>query len=133
MALNGYIIAKYNKMTNGYAYKRLLEEAAERGVDLQVIGINDTQITQPGLRNNNYDLEHRDFVINRYKWGNLKDELNSLRTKAYPPLDSFKLYGNKFEQVKRLHSEAFLMPRYQLGTAEVIKRAVKPLALATGI
>ena len=117
MLITGYIIEKYNKMTNAYTCNRLVEEAGNLGMDLKIIGIHDTMILDNEIRNDGVKLEKRDFVINRYKWGKVKDEINSLAARSYNPLEAYNIYINKFEQVKRLHSDAFLVPKYLLGTA----------------
>lgn len=117
MPISGYIIEKYNKMTNAYTCNRLVEEAANLGIDLKIIGIYDTMILENEIMNNGVKLEKRDFVINRYKWGKVKDEINSLAVKSYNPLNAYNIYINKYEQVKHLRSDAFLVPKYLLGTA----------------
>lgn len=117
MSITGYIIEKYNKMTNAYTCNRLVEEATKQRMDLKIIGIHDTMILENEIRNDGVKLEKRDFVINRYKWGKVKDEINSLAAKSYNPLEAYNIYINKYEQVKRLRSDAFLVPRYLLGTA----------------
>ena len=115
--LKGYLIEKYNVMSNAYTCNRLVEEAAALDMDLQIIGIHDTMVTPEGVINCGRELEHRDFVINRYKWGQEKDAINALATRSYNPLAAYNIYINKFEQVRRLHSEAFLVPKYILGTS----------------
>lgn len=117
MSISGYIIEKYNKMTNAYTCNRLVEEAENLGIDLKIIGIHDTMVFENGIMNNGVKLEKRDFVINRYKWGKVKDEINSLAVRSYNPLNTYNIYINKYEQVKRLRSDAFLVPRYLMGTA----------------
>lgn len=115
--MTGYIIEKYNKMTNAYTCNRLVEEAEKLGIDLKIIGIHDTIITEKIIYNKGEKLEKRDFVINRYKWGKEKDEINSLAEKSYNTLDAYNIYINKYEQVKRLKSEYFMVPKYVLGTS----------------
>ena len=116
MSIKGYIIEKYNKMTNAYTCNRLVEEAKNLGIDLKIIGIHDTMILENEIRNSGTVLEKRDFVINRYKWGKEKDEMNSLAVKTYNSLEAYNIYINKYEQVKRLRSESFVVPKYLLGT-----------------
>lgn len=116
MPISGYIIEKYNRMTNAYTCNRLVKEAANLGIDLKIIGIHDTIISENGLINNGIKLEKRAFVINRYKWGKIKDEINSLAIRSYNPLDAYNIYINKYEQVKRLRSDEFLVPKFLLGT-----------------
>lgn len=115
--LKGYLIEKYNTMKGAYTCHRLVEEASALDIDLRIVGIHDTMVTADGIWNGGKRLEQRDFVINRYKWGRLKDMLNTLAIRSYNPLDAYNIYINKFEQVQRLHSEAFSMPKYLLGTS----------------
>lgn len=117
MPITGYIIEKYNKMTNAYTCNHLVEEAQKLNIDLRIVGIHDTMILENEIMNNGIALEKRNFVINRYKWGNIKDEINSLATRSYNPLDAYNIYINKYEQVKRLRSNEFLVPKYLLGTS----------------
>ena len=117
MTLHGYIIEKYNCMNNAYTCNRLVSEAKKAGIDLQIIGIHDTILTQQGIFNNEKQLKSCDFVINRYKWGITKDEINKLASKTYNSIEQFNIYINKYEQVKNLHSSAFIIPKYCMGTS----------------
>ena len=131
MPVSGYIIEKYNKMTNAYTCNRLVEEATKLDMDLKIIGIHDTMILEDKIINNGVELEKRNFLINRYKWGKEKDEMNFLAAKSYNPLDAYNVYINKYEQVKRLRSKEFIVPKYLLGTAmlkfeEIVKLLGKP-------
>lgn len=119
MLINGYIIEKYNKMINAYTCNRLVEEAKKKSIDLKIIGIHDTMICKNEIWNQGMKLEKRNFVINRYKWGKGKNEINSLALKSYNSLDAYNIYINKYEQVKRLHSKDFMVPKYLLGTTMV--------------
>lgn len=115
--MNGYIIEAYNNMGNAYTCKRLVQEAAKQNIRLDIIGIHDTCITEDGIYNAGQRLEHRDILINRYKWGNIKDCLNGLADYVYNKNDLFRIYINKFEQLERIDSDAFLKPKYILSTA----------------
>ena len=117
MSVTGYVIEKYNNMDKAYTCNRLAEEARLQGIDLKIIGIHDTIISSNGIRNGGFELEKRDFAINRYKWGKEKDAINSLVARSYNALAEYNLYINKYEQIKRLRSEHFLIPKYILGTA----------------
>ncbi|MCR5145532.1 MAG: ATP-grasp domain-containing protein [Lachnospiraceae bacterium] len=119
MSLSGYIIEKYNCMSNAYTCNRLVEEAANLGIDLRIIGIHDSYCTSDGIYNGNEKLEPRDFLINRYKWGNLKDQLNTLVTRTYNEVQHYNTFVNKYEQVRLLKSDAFIMPKYILGTTSL--------------
>ena len=122
MKLSGYIIEKYSRMTGAYTCNRLVEEAAGRGIDLRIVGIADMCTDESGhmyMIGENGErtiLEPRDFVINRYKHGHLKDALGRMAKRTYNNTDTFNVYINKFEQVRTLRSEGFLMPRYVLAT-----------------
>lgn len=117
MQLKGYLIEKYNNMANAYTCNRLVEEAVKQEMDLQILGIQDSLVMEGQIVNNKIQLEKRDFVINRYKWGNIKDEINALAKRSYNSLPEYNLYINKYEQVKRLRSNEFLIPKYILATS----------------
>lgn len=114
--LKGYLIEKYNGMGNAYTCARLLEEAAAAGISLDMVGVHDTVSDGSSLINGGKVLEDRDFVINRYKWGHIKDEINSLASRGYNPIDGFKPYIDKYLQLKTIDSGHFLKPKYLLGT-----------------
>ena len=115
-SISGYLIEKFNHMGSAYTCRRLVDEAKVQGIDLRIVGIHDTVITQEGLFNEGTQLAGTDFVINRYKWGKVKDEINRLAGRSYNPLDAYNIYINKHEQVRRLRSDAFVIPRYVSGT-----------------
>lgn len=115
--MNGYIIEKYNRMTGAYTCHRLCEEAAKRNITLDIVGVHDCILTPEGLENCGMILEKRDFIINRYKWGAIKDKLNSLGKRCYNSIDCYDIYKNKYQQVKRLRSAEFRIPDYVLASA----------------
>lgn len=117
MQLKGYIIEKYNCMSNAYTCNRIVEEAKKEGIDIRIIGLYDTCIIGNAVVNQGEALEHRDFIINRYKRGKIKEELNSIADKSYNQSYLFDVYINKYEQVKRLRSTEFIIPKYCLGTS----------------
>ncbi|MDI9469925.1 MAG: hypothetical protein QM296_06945, partial [Bacillota bacterium] len=119
MALSGYIIEKYNCMTDAYTCNRLVEEAEKAGVDLRIVGIYDTALTEGQVINDSVKLKKCDFVINRYKWGKIREAINGLARRSYNLLEAFAVHVNKYEQIKRLRSEAFRMPRYICATAAI--------------
>ena len=140
--LKGYIIEKYSRMTGAYTCNRLVEEAAKRGVDLQIVGIADVTVCKEkekaGTEQQETVLYHQgkplttcDFVINRYKYGHIKDEIGALAKRTYNSTDIFNVYINKYMQVRNLHSEGFLVPKYMLGTAwtdyrEIVEKLGSP-------
>lgn len=124
--LKGYIIEKYSRMTGAYTCNRLVEEAVKRGVDLRIVGIADVTVCQS--KDNAYEMKEKiyhaghlltpcDFVLNRYKYGHVKDAIGSLAKRTYNETEIFNVYINKYMQVRNLHSDGFLMPKYVLGTA----------------
>lgn len=114
--LKGYLIEKYNHMPNAYTVRRLIEEAAKRGVELSLIGQADTFLQDGVLYNDGRALEKRDFVINRYKYGALKQEINALCRKQYNELERFERYINKYYQLKDLELFDCEIPKFVLGT-----------------
>ena len=115
--LTGYIIEKYSFMKDAYTCHRILEEAAKRGVSLRIVGVADTTVTEAGVYHKGQPLEACDFVINRYKYGHIKDEIGALAKRTYNDTAVFNIYINKYMQVKNLKSEGFWMPKYMLGTS----------------
>ncbi len=137
--LTGYIIEKYSRMTGAYTCNRLVEEACKRGVDLRIVGIADTVVDEkgniyhsaPGTKSCTENvstgqrgdvisgqlMEPCDFVINRYKYGHLKDAIGGLAKRTYNNTDAFNIYINKYMQVRNLQSEAFHMPKFLLATS----------------
>lgn len=117
MAISGYIVEKYNNMADAYTCHRLIEEASNLDIALQLVGVHDTYITKEGKWNNGEMLNKRDFVINRYKYGKLKNQINRLGKRCYNDINLFDNYINKFEQVRRVTSEHFSIPKYILSTS----------------
>ena len=113
--MTGYILEAYNNMGDVYTSPRMIEEAKNRDITLDLIGVRDTLCVERTLYNAGRKLQQRDFVINRYKWGKMLKELNRLGTLSYNELSAFEIYVNKFEQRKRLSSDAFRKPKYLLG------------------
>ena len=119
MKLSGYLIEKYNNMGNAYTCRRLLQEAQKQNIDIKLIGVYDSSVTQDGCYNNGVLLSARDFVINRYKFGKIKDNLNKLGKKSYNALNSLNLYINKLEQLKNIESQYFQKPKYIAGMSDL--------------
>lgn len=117
--LKGYLIANYNNMTNSYTCNRFLEESKKLGIDLRIIGIEDLEVFNGKVYNNFQELEERDFIINRYKWGNLKHEASKLGVRQFNPQDSFEKYIDKFQQLKSIESKYFKKPKYILSTGDI--------------
>ena len=96
--LKGYIIEKFSKMTGAYTCNRLVEEAAKRGVDLKIVGMADVVAgSENTLYHHGEKLEQCDFVINRYKYGHIKDEIGALAKRTYNNTESFNIYINKYK------------------------------------
>ncbi len=119
-------------MSNAYTCNRLVSEAEKSEIDLKIIGIHDTIFTSDGIFNSGRKLEQRDFVINRYKWGKSKDQINSLAIRTYNSIEAYNIYINKYEQVRRLRSDSFITPNYVLATslskyAELVDKLGSPI------
>lgn len=117
MVIKGYIIEKYNHMLNAYTCNRLVQEAGFLGIDLQIVGVHDSFVKNGFIYNDGNILERRQFVINRYKHGHLKTAINELTEHSYNSLEQYNRYLNKYEQIKKLRSGDFIVPKYLLGTA----------------
>ena len=115
MKLTGYLIEKYNNMGSAYSCRRLLDEAQKQGVDLRILGVSDTSIKENNCYNQGYQLENKNFIINRYKYGKVKDYLNGLGAKSYNSLQALNIYINKLEQLKNINSAYFIKPKYIAG------------------
>lgn len=114
--LTGYIIEKYSRMTGAYTCNRLVEEALKRGVDIRIVGMADVVVREDGVYHKMERLAPCDFVINRYKYGHIKDEIGALARRTYNHAEAFGIYINKYLQMKHLKSEGFQMPKFILGT-----------------
>ena len=90
--LHGYLIEKYSHMGKAYTCARLQEEARARGVSLDIIGVSDMEVTPEGCFHLGKKLEPCDFILNRYKTGCIKEELNRLATKSYNGQDALDVY-----------------------------------------
>ncbi len=122
--IRGYLIEKYNNMGKSYTCYRLLEEAEKLGIDLKLIGASDSYIAEDGIYNQGKLLEKRDFVILRYKGDLLRKEMASLGSVCFNSEKAYAIYINKYEQVRRLHSDDFIIPRYMMGTCEIGYEAI---------
>lgn len=105
----GYIIEKYNNMNNAYTSRRLIEEGRRAGIDFELIGAYDTLDTGECLINRGKALEKADFVINRHKYGNIKDKLAALGEISFNSADIINKYVDKSRQ-RGLVSECMTMP-----------------------
>ncbi|MBR0255579.1 MAG: hypothetical protein IJQ69_06655 [Bacteroidales bacterium] len=125
--MKGYLIEKYSDMGVAYTSDRLIQEAAKAGVVLDRIGVHDVLLTGDGPFHKGQALKRRDFVLNRYKWGWIKDKLNSLGDESYNRLKPFNRFIDKYEQLQRLDSRFFQKPHYVLGTIQSSYDAVASL------
>ena len=116
MSICGYNIEKYNNMASAYTCHRLLTNGNAIGLQLRIIGAQDCYLVGDQVYNQGVALQPVDFVINRYKFGHVKDMLNTLAGRSYNGKDAFNLYVNKYEQITRLSSDAFIKPKYVLGS-----------------
>ncbi len=115
MKLTGYLIEKYNNMGSAYSCRRLLEEAQKQDIDLRMLGVSDTSVKDDNCYNQGHRLENRNFIINRYKYGKVKNHLNGLGVRSYNGLQALNIYINKLEQLKNINSDYFIKPKYIAG------------------
>lgn len=115
-AMKGYLIEKYSYMPKAYTVNRLLEEAHKRGISLKLVGVYDCCV-RDGVYCGGERLEECDFVINRYKYGNIVDSINHLARKSYNELTGFKAYVDKYKQLQDIALSACRIPASTLGNA----------------
>lgn len=114
--LSGYLVDKYNHMTNSYTCNRLMEEAARENIDLRTIGVYDTVLRNDGIYNQGELLPGCDFIINRFKSGKKIVKLRELAVRDYNRGTAYDRYVNKYWQINDLSSTYFQIPDYVLST-----------------
>lgn len=116
--IRGYIIERFTDMGGAYTCARLVSEASAAGMRLDVVGVHDSILCASGrLLCGGEEIRSRDFVINRYKWGHLRDVTGACGCRQYNPAGAFTRYVDKYNQLVDLRSEAFDVPRYVLATS----------------
>ena len=117
--LKGFIVSRFTDMSGSYVCQRLIEEASLQNVSLRTIGVFDSCVMDGRLSSFNEDEPLYDFGINRYKWNRTKDAFGAYARRFYNETEAFNRYVNKYEQVKDLRSDSFVMPKYVLSTANI--------------
>ncbi|MBQ6554335.1 MAG: RimK family alpha-L-glutamate ligase [Firmicutes bacterium] len=112
----GYIIEKYNNMNNAYTSRRYIEEGLKAGIEFELIGAYDTLDTGGSLINSGKALGKADFVINRHKYGNIKDKLAALGDISINSADVINKYVDKSRQ-RGLVSPCMTAPRSLLASS----------------
>lgn len=113
--MKGYLIERYTNMGSAYTTNRLMQEAKKAGVEMSVAGVEDVVLTDGELFCRGKPLEEVDFVINRYKYGTIKDCINRLAGRQYNSQEGLNCYINKANQLAALEGGSFSFPRYILG------------------
>lgn len=136
--IKGYVIEKYTNMSNSYTCKRLKEEAVKRNVDLEIIGVNDIYYIDGNIYHGNVKLEKRDFVINRFPSGKIKDKFNLLAQRQYNRLEYFNIFINKFNQLDRFNFKSDIKkPKTILATTsmdfDILKNLLNIPFIAKGL
>lgn len=125
--MKGYITEKYNNMNNAYTSRRFVEEGAKAGIDFEIVGAYDTADTPRGLVNRARLLDRADIVINRHKYGNIKDMIAALGDVSVNTAEVINEYADKSRQ-RGLTSACMINPVSVLAYAgtpfEYIKEAV---------
>ncbi len=117
--LKGFIVSRYTDMSESYVCRRLIEEASTQGVSLRTFGVFDSFVLNGKLNTFSEDGAVYDFGINRYKWNKTKDAYGKYARRFYNDTAAFNKYINKYEQMKNLDSDSFIMPRHILSTANI--------------
>ncbi len=102
--MNGYIIEKYSNMNNAYTSRRLCEEGIKKGIDMRIIGVYDVLCADGRLFYKGKALESAQLVINRYKYGNLKDRLAALGRVSVNNIGHINKYVDKSRQLDIISS-----------------------------
>lgn len=114
--MNGYIIEKYTDMKNAYTSRRFAEEGKKAGLNMSIVGVYDVIDTGNGLIFNGRPLSPAKIVINRHKYGNLKDRLAALGEVSVNSSEVINKYVDKSRQ-RGLTSSAFIHPKSLLAMA----------------
>ena len=115
--ISGLIIEKYSDMKLAYTCNRLKDEATKKGITINILGIHDVAIINNEIYYRGDKVDTCDFVINRYKWGKIKHEVSLLANRQYNKQTDFEKYINKYEQIKNIYPNTFLLPKTCLSTA----------------
>lgn len=113
--MKGYLIEKYTDMGNAYTTSRILMEAKKAGIDLFPVGVSDTALAEGILMHRGKRIKEVDFVINRYKYGVIKDCINGLAKRQYNKLEGLNRFVNKANELISLTGGSLCFPRYILG------------------
>ncbi|MDO4754465.1 MAG: RimK family alpha-L-glutamate ligase [Bacillota bacterium] len=108
--LSGYIVSNYNSMDGTYICPRLLEEAEKRGMRLETVGVFDVIVTPDAVYNRGKKLEKRDFVIHRFKTGEIRRALAGLGSVSYNHSTNLEQFNNKYRQLLHIKSDACRLP-----------------------
>lgn len=111
----GYLIERYTDMGSAYTTARLLTEAKSAGINLSVVGVEDVTLKNGTLFHKGQPLTEADFVINRYKYGVLKDCINRLAKHQYNRLEGLNRFVNKANELLTLAGGSLCFPKYILG------------------
>ena len=98
----GYLIERYTDMGSAYTTARLLTEAKSAGINLSVVGVEDVTLKNGTLFHKGQPLTEADFVINRYKYGVLKDCINRLAKHQYNRLEGLNRFVDRGFPTRRL-------------------------------
>lgn len=111
----GYLIERYTDMGSAYTTARLLTEAKSAGINLSVVGVEDVTLKNGTLFHKGQPLTEADFVINRYKYGVLKDCINRLAKHQHNRLEGLNRFVNKANELLALAGGSLCFPKYILG------------------
>lgn len=115
MKAEGYVLESFSNMGEARTCRRLLEEADALGLKLSILGVSGSRLMRDGIIVSECSaVTPRDFVINRYKWGHVKDAVNSICRRGFNEITLFNAYVDKFVQMQRIHLTSARMPDFVL-------------------
>ena len=114
---SGYIIERYDSMTGAYTCNRLCEEGRRLGMDVSIIGMQDTCAADGRLFNRGGELTHRDFCVIRHRPNVIRDCVCSLADRSYNDAVLFDRYLNKARQIRDIRSDSMRIPAHVLSTS----------------
>ena len=105
--LKGYLLEKYTNMGDAITSARFLDEAKKQEIDLRIVGIADCHVSGEDGGHviwKGEDLKENapDLVINRYKFGEIKDRINTYTGNTFNNIGSFNKYLSKGAQRSEL-------------------------------
>ncbi len=114
-AYSGYMLERLTNMGEQYYISRYLEEARKHNIDLQIIGARDICLADKCLLLHGKPLEHRDFILTKYKTGHIVKAAAKLAGHSYNKTTHVEHYNDKYHQYQDLLPSGINQPLSNLG------------------